>query len=65
MNREHRVPQNDFRVIEYFESYIDKDEDSAVKMVEFYQEQRDRSIPLAEAFLSTLQHFSSVTAQAA
>ncbi len=53
MNQGYRVPRNDFEVIEKFDSY--DDDDLAVKMVEFYQEQRDRGISLEDAYLKTLQ----------
>ena len=53
MNQGYRVPRNDFEVIEKFDSY--EDDDLAIKMVEFYQEQRDRNIPLEDAYLKTLQ----------
>ena len=53
MNKGYRIPKNDFEVIEKFDSY--KDDDLAIKMVEFYQEQRDRDVPLEDAYLKTLQ----------
>ncbi len=51
------MPQNDFEVIEKFDSY--EDDDLAVKMVEFYQEQRDRNVSLKEAYLETLQVYDT------
>ncbi len=57
MNQGHRVPKTDFEVIERFDSC--EDNDLAVKMVEFYQEQRDRNVSLEDAYLKTLQDYST------
>ncbi len=53
MSQGYKAPQNDFEVIEHFDSY--EDDDLAVEMVDFYGEQRARGIPLEEAYLKTLQ----------
>ena len=58
-----KQPQNDFEVIGHFEAY--RDEDLGLRMIEFYQEQRDNGIPLGVAFLRTLQIFSSIDLRAA
>ncbi len=57
MNQGYREPKNDFEVIEKFDSY--DDDDLAVKMIEFYQEQRDRNVSLENAYLKTLQIYST------
>ncbi len=57
MNQGYKVPRNDFEIIEKFDSY--DDDDLAIKMVEFYQEQRARNIPLEESYLKTLQIYST------
>ena len=57
MNQGYRSPRNDFEVIEKFDSY--EDDDLAVNMIEFYQEQRDRNIPLENAYFKTLQTYNT------
>ena len=54
MNQRYRIPKNDFEAIEYFDSY--EDDNLAVEMIEFYQEQRGRNIPLEKAYLETLEN---------
>ncbi len=54
MNQGYKIPQNDFEVIEKFDSY--EDDELAIKMIEFYQEQRDRNVSLEDAYLNTLQN---------
>ena len=58
MRRRHKIPTNDFEAIEKFESY--EDDDLAVKMLEFYQGERDKGVPLKDAYLTTLQTYSSI-----
>ncbi len=58
MKQGYRIPKNDFEVIEKFDSY--EDDDLAVKMVQFYQEQRDKGVLLEDAYLKTLQIYSAL-----
>ncbi len=58
MKQGYKIPRNDFEVIEKFDSF-ENDNDLAMKMVEFYQEQRDRNVPLKDAYLKTLQTYST------
>ncbi len=56
MNQEYKLPRNDFEIIEKFDSY--DNDDLAIKMVEFYQKQRDGNVPLRDAYIRTLQIYS-------
>ena len=58
MDQEYKIPQSDFEVIEKFDSY--DDDDLVVKMVEFYQELRDRNISLEDTYFTTLQQYGTV-----
>ncbi len=57
MDQGYKTPQNDFEVIEHFDSY--EDDNLAVEMVDFYGEKRAKGIPLEEAYLETLQTYDT------
>ncbi len=57
MKQGYKAPQNDFEAVEHFDLY--DDDDLVVKMVDFYEEQRTKGIPLEEAYLRTLQTYST------
>ena len=55
MSQLYKVPKNDVEAIKKFDSY--EDDNLAIKMIEFYQEQRDKDLLLEDAYLKTLQNY--------
>ena len=58
MTQAYTIPRNDFEAIEKFDSY--KDDGLVIKMVEFYQEQRNRNVPLENTYLKTLEIYNTL-----